>query len=69
MSETLGKMRQWIQRNAINGSTVIWGSDQVLRFSKSLTVKDFEDFAIILSRDKEIDELKEYKWKYEALCR
>jgi len=57
MSKTLGKMREWVQRNAINGSTVTWGSDEVLRFSRSLTVKDFEELAMELSRDKEIQEL------------
>ena len=57
MSKTLGKMREWVQRNAINGSTVTWGGDEVLRFSRSLTVKDFEELAMELSRDKEIQEL------------
>jgi hypothetical protein len=41
----LGAIRSWIQWNAINGSQVTWGSDEPLRFTKSLTVKDFEELA------------------------
>jgi len=53
MNETLGKMREWIQRNVLNGSTVTWGSDEVLRFNKSLTVKDFEELAMELQNNTE----------------
>lgn len=41
----LGSARSWIQWNCINGSEVIWGSDEVLRRSKQFTVKDIEEIA------------------------
>jgi hypothetical protein len=41
----LGAIRSWIQWNAINGSQVTWGSDEPLRFTKALTVKDLEELA------------------------
>jgi hypothetical protein len=49
MNEILGKMREWIQRKAINGSSVIWGSTEVLRFTTSLTVLDLETLALELT--------------------
>ena len=29
----LAVVRQWIQQNAVNGSTVIWGSNEPLEFT------------------------------------
>jgi hypothetical protein len=49
MNEILGTTRRWIQQNALNGSSVTWGSDEKLRFTRELTVKDFEDLAMELS--------------------
>jgi hypothetical protein len=43
--EWLGSARSWIQWNCINGSDVIWGSDDILRRSKQFTVKDLEEIA------------------------
>jgi hypothetical protein len=44
----LGIMREWIQWHALNGSSVTWGSNEVLRFTRPLTVKDFEDLALLI---------------------
>lgn len=41
----LGIMRKWLQRNALNGSDVTWGSEDVVRFNRELTVQDFEALA------------------------
>lgn len=46
MNEALGIVRRWIQRNALNGSDVTWGSNDALRFNRSLTVKDLEELAL-----------------------
>jgi hypothetical protein len=58
MQSTLGKMREWIQWNAINGSSVIWGSDDIPKFQRNLSVKFFEELALELSQDKEIEILQ-----------
>ena len=41
----LAAVRRWIQWNAVNGSRVIWSSDNVPRFQKKPTVRDFEELA------------------------
>lgn len=41
----LRAVRSWIQWNCINGSQVTWGSNEPLRFSRELTVKDMEVLA------------------------
>ncbi len=45
-SDALGAVREWIQWNAINGSRVIWGSEDKLLTTHALTVRDFEELAI-----------------------
>lgn len=40
----LGTVREFIQRHAINGSDVRWGSDEVLRFT-GVTVGELEQLA------------------------
>ena len=46
MNKVLGIVRNWIQWNAKNGSTVTWGTDQILKFNRPLTVMDLEEFAV-----------------------
>ena len=46
METAIGIVRKWIQWNAENGSTVTWGSNDVLRFNKDLKVKDLENLAL-----------------------
>lgn len=40
----LSVVRSWIQRNALNGESVTWGSEQFLQL-KSQTVSDLENLA------------------------
>ena len=46
MKTVLGIVRNWIQWNAFNGSTVTWGTDQILMFKRPLTVMDLEKLAV-----------------------
>lgn len=55
--EWLGAARNWIQHNALNGSDVTWGSNDRLRFTRDLTVKDIEEFAARIA----VATLEEYK--------
>ena len=41
----LGIVRSWIQWNALNGSDVTWGSNEVLRFSRTITPAVMEALA------------------------
>jgi len=54
-------VRSWIQQHAINGSTVIWGSDEVLQLHNALTVHDLE----MLAEDIKKAVIKE-KWEQEV---
>ena len=46
MHTILGIVRNWIQCNAENGATVTWGTDQILKFNRPLTVMDLEKLAV-----------------------
>jgi len=41
----LGAVRRWMQRKALNGSEVTWGSDEVLRFGTTITPRVMEALA------------------------
>jgi hypothetical protein len=41
--EWLGAARKWLQWNKLNGSSVTWGSNEVI--NTPMTVKDVEDLA------------------------
>jgi hypothetical protein len=41
--EWLGKVREWIQRNCVNGDSVTWGSNDILQHV--FTVRDLEELA------------------------
>jgi hypothetical protein len=53
----IGKVRSWIQWNAINGSEVTWGSQEPLRFSKQITPAMLERLAQDI-RDASMDEIR-----------
>lgn len=41
----LGVVRRWMQRSAVNGDTVTWGSNEELHFFSNLTPAVFEQLA------------------------
>ena len=53
--KALGVVRSWIQRNALNGSSVTWGSSEELKFNRNVSPKMLEELA------KEIHEAYEEK--------
>ena len=46
--QRLGHVRGWMQRKAINGESVTWGSNDFLNL-KSLSVADFESLAAVIA--------------------
>ena len=48
METTVGIVREWIKQNDLNGGAVIWSSDDVLKFTKHITVKDLEQLALFI---------------------
>jgi len=59
----LGAIHSWIQREAWNGETVTWGSNEFLKL-KDLTVADMEH----LAQDIRDAVLKEFKVKDTTTC-
>lgn len=53
----IGKVRRWIQWNAVNGSDVLWGSHEPLRFSQQITPAMLERLAQDI-RSASMDEIR-----------
>lgn len=45
--EWLGAARDYIQREALNGDSISWGSDEVVK--KQFTMREIEEFAAIVA--------------------
>jgi hypothetical protein len=57
----LGATRSWIQWNCINGDTVTWGSDEILKLKRNFTPAVVEEIAAqaVDAAFPEVDKLKE----------
>lgn len=57
----LGAARSWIQWNCSNGSSVTWGSDEILQFRRNFTPAVVEEIAMtaVDAAFPEVDKLKD----------